>query len=373
VNGRERFDAIMDYRPFDRVPVWFFGTWKETKERWISEGLARFDIGPRGAGPQLVGMDRDWEGGMWEVHGLVDNAITPTGRPARVLEETDAYVITEQGDGSIVKESKLGSSIPNTLRYPLEPTRPAWAEFKKRLDADRADRRPAGWQAKAQDLAGRDHATCFLGGSLYSWPRGWLGMQNISMLMYDDPALFEEIVATVADFFMAVNGPVLDACRFEFAYFFEDCCFKNGPMFSPRIYRKHLDRHYRRMVEFYHSKGVRHVLVDSDGKVDALIPCWLESGIDIVFPIEVGTWRADPVALRKEYGRDLRMMGGVNKHVIGLGRSAIRAELERLVPVVEEGGYIPLPDHRIPPSISLDNMREYVDVFREVFGDVGTA
>ena len=369
MTGRGRFDAIMDYRAFDRLPVWFFGTWKETKQRWFEEGLGRFDIGPRGAGPQLPGMDRDWESGMWEVHGLVDNVITPTGRPDRVLEETESTVIIEHGDGSITQQSKLGSSIPHTLRYQLEPTRESWNAFKKRLDPNRPDRRPDGWRGKARDLDRREHATCFLGGSLYGWPRGWMGMQNISVLMYDDPALFEDIVATVADFFMAITGPVLDECRFEFAYFFEDCCFKNGPMFSPAAYHKFLHPHYRRMVEFYHAKGVRHVFVDSDGKVDTLIPCWLESGIDIVFPIEVGTWRADPVALRKEYGRDLRMMGGVNKHVIGRGEAAIRAELEHLVPLVEDGGYIPLPDHRLPPSISLDDMRRYVDIFRDIFGE----
>jgi uroporphyrinogen decarboxylase-like protein len=369
MNGRERFDAIMEYGEFDRMPVWFFGTWKETKALWIEQGLAEFDIGARGAGPQLPGMDPDWESGMWRMHHLADSEPTPTGRPDKVLEETDDYIVIESGDGSIVKSGKRGSTIPNTLRHMLEPTRESWNEFKKRLDPDRASRRPEGWRESARELDRREHATCFLGGSLYSWPRGWLGMQNISLLMYDDPALFEDIVATVADFFMAVTGPVLDECRFEFAYFFEDCCFKNGPMFSPAIYRKHMHPHYRRMVDFYHSKGVKHVLIDSDGKVDALVPCWLESGIDIVFPIEVGTWKSDPVAFRKEYGKDLRMMGGVNKLVIAQGDAAIRAELEPLVDLAAEGGFIPLPDHRIPPNISLDAFRRYIDIFRELFGE----
>jgi hypothetical protein len=148
---------------------------------------------------------------------------------------------------------------------------------------------------------------------------------------------------------------------------FEDCCFKNGPLISPDIYRQFYHKYYCKLVDFYHLNGVDKVMVDSDGKVDLLIPCWLESGIDIVFPIEVGTWNADPVKLRREFGTDLRMFGGVDKHVIPKGEHAIREHLEPLVPLVQEGGYIPIPDHRIPPDCSLTQFRTYVKVFKEVF------
>ena len=99
-----------------------------------------------------------------------------------------------------------------------------------------------------------------------------------------------------------------------------------------------------------------------------MLPCWLESGIDIVFPIEVGVWEADPVELRQRFGRRLRMMGGVDKHVIPQGEKTIRRHLEHRRALVEEGGYIPLPDHRIPPDCSLEAFRTYLRVFKEVFG-----
>ena len=40
---------------------------------------------------------------------------------------------------------------------------------------------------------------------------------------------------------------------------------------------------------------------------------------------------------------------------------------ERLRTLVEEGGFIPLPDHRMPPDCSLEQFRNYVKVFRSVF------
>ena len=55
------------------------------------------------------------------------------------------------------------------------------------------------------------------------------------------------------------------------------------------------------------------------------------------------------------------------KQMLNLGEDAIRAELEPLKPAVEEGGYIPIPDHRLPPSVSYDNFLTYIRVFNEVF------
>ena len=202
--------------------------------------------------------------------------------------------------------------------------------------------------------------------------RNVLGLEGISYLCYDDPALYEEIIEHQADFFMRLNGPLLDECRFEIAYIFEDCCGKSGPLFSPTAYRRFYHKYYKKLIDFYRARGVPHVLIDSDGMVEPLISCWMESGFDILFPIEVGTWRADPNDIRRRYGRNLRMFGGVNKHVIPQGEAAIRAHLEQLKPAVRDGGYIPIPDHRIPPNCSLEQFQTYVRVFKDVYKDVGS-
>jgi hypothetical protein len=48
--------------------------------------------------------------------------------------------------------------------------------------------------------------------------------------------------------------------------------------------------------------------------------------------------------------------------------AAIAAEIERLAPLVEEGGYIPLPDHRVPPDVPLANYIFYLDEAKRVWG-----
>ena len=86
-----------------------------------------------------------------------------------------------------------------------------------------------------------------------------------------------------------------------------------------------------------------------------------------MFPIEVGTWNASIAPWRKEYGKELRGVGGMNKVVFSRDRKAIDAEIERLRPLVELGGYIPCPDHRIAPDAKWDNVRYYCDKMHEMF------
>ncbi len=66
-----------------------------------------------------------------------------------------------------------------------------------------------------------------------------------------------------------------------------------------------------------------------DGKIDDLLPLWLEGGVNCMFPIEIGTWGADPVKYRKQYGQDLLLMGGFDKHILAKGKREIETLGER--------------------------------------------
>ncbi|MCE9613802.1 MAG: hypothetical protein K8T26_05965 [Lentisphaerae bacterium] len=368
MNHRERFLAVFNYQPVDRLPVYFFGTWRETGERWRREGLAPDDFADHG--PQLADMDPLWEWGMWNCHGLVQAG--PLGDiPPAILEETADHIVRRNGIGAVLQVGKHGSSIAHTVKHALEPTRADWERFRRWLDPHDPRRRPADWRAQAEAFNGRDRVTPFMGGSLYGWLRDWMGVEQLSYLMCEDPVLLEEMVEYIADYCLQLHLPVLEVMRFEFVYFFEDCCFNTGPLFSPAIYRRIFDKPYRRMLAAYKSRGVPLALVDSDGNVEKLVPLWLDSGFDIVFPLEVGTWHASPAEYRTRYGRRLGLFGGVDKHVIPQGAAAIAAHLRALKPLVEEGGFLPIPDHRIPPDCSLAQFRTYVQVFKDVFNGGG--
>jgi uroporphyrinogen decarboxylase len=207
-------------------------------------------------------------------------------------------------------------------------------------------------------------------GSLYGRQRQWFGLVRVSEVIYDDPKLFEEIVETCADVAIAMIERFCGelGVRPEAANMWEDMCYNAGPLISPNTFKQVLVPHYRRIVDTLHRYDVNVVSLDCDGKIDKLVPLWLEAGVNCMFPVEVGTWGADPVQYRKEYGRDLLMMGAFDKHILARGKSDITAEVERLAPLVEEGGFIPFCDHLVPPDVPLSNYVHYLNEAKRVWG-----
>jgi uroporphyrinogen decarboxylase len=70
------------------------------------------------------------------------------------------------------------------------------------------------------------------------------------------------------------------------------------------------------------------------------------------------------MAFRRQYGKELRVVGGVDKLAIPKGPAAIDAELERRLPLMRDGGFIPLPDHLIVPGTSVENYRYYFQALK---------
>jgi uroporphyrinogen decarboxylase len=289
----------------------------------------------------------------------------------KVLEEHGDHVIFQQADGVRVLKRKFMSSIPQPQSH-LLTDRESWRKhFKPRLDPTTPSRFPSDWAARvaAWKDPNRDEVIALRGGSLYGKLRNWMGVENLSYVLYDDPAWFEEMVSTVADCIIGVLERVLaSGVQFDGCGMWEDMAYRGGPLLSPSHFKKYLSPHYRRITDLLHNYNVDVVWLDCDGKIDDLIPLWLEAGVNCMFPVEIGVWGADPLKFRQEYGRDLLMMGGFDKHILQSSEAEIEAEVYRLLPLIEEGGYIGFCDHRVPPDVSLKNYLFYLETVRRVWG-----
>jgi hypothetical protein len=71
--------------------------------------------------------------------------------------------------------------------------------------------------------------------------------------------------------------------------------------------------------------------------------------------------------LRCEFGRDLRLIGGIDLDVLRLDKESIKREVyEKLPPLLAEGGFIPLADGRVRKDIPLENYLHYRRLFEDV-------
>ena len=115
---------------------------------------------------------------------------------------------------------------------------------------------------------------------------------------------------------------------------------------------------YRKITDLLHSAGIDVIMLDSDGNVEELIPLWLECGINFIYPMEVAAGM-DVVQLRKKFGKDLIIGGGMDKRILASNKDAIFEMVMSKKSVMLEGGYFPGVDHAIPPDISWENFTYY--------------
>jgi len=355
----------MHFRARDRAPLLDFGFWDETFHVWYQQGLPRHVTSLNSH--EFFGMDFSLE--FAGIHSGVEVGLVPPFESG-VLEDRGDREVFQQPDGVRVLRHKQMSSIPQPVGRVLTD-RESWRrDYLPRLDPAKPERYPADWgEAVARWTDSDREAPIFLpGGSFYGWLRDWIGMENLALLLYDDPAWFEEMVTSLADCVLGTLGRVLETgARFDSCNLWEDMCYRGGPLISPVHFKRFLWPHYRRLADLLHQHGVDVIVVDCDGKIDALIPLWLDAGINCMFPMEVGAWGADPLVYRKQYGRDLLMMGGFNKRILAGSREEIAQEVRRLSPLVEEGGFIGFCDHRVPPDVPLKNYVFYLEMIREVW------
>lgn len=357
----------MHYQDRDRIPICDFGFWPETIDAWHKQGLPQW-VTYAGYNPQYTdpffGMDT-YSGGPTPNVGLCPDF------GWKVLEDHGDHELIQQGDGVIVYSKKVMGSIPHHVAHTLVD-RESWLKhYKPKLDPTHPERFPRDWSKSLAYLKdeNRKMPCAIHGGSIFGWLRDWMGIENLALVVYDEPAWFEEMVETLADVIVYNLEKVLSSgAKYDSCNLWEDMCYSGGPLLSPEHFKRVLVPQYKRITEVLYRYGVDVIFLDCDGKIDLLIPHWMEAGINCMFPIEVGTWGADPVKYRKEYGKDLLMIGGFDKHILQGQRRAIRDEVERLAPLVEEGGFIPLPDHRVPPDVPYENYLYYLSQARRVWG-----
>ena len=367
----ENIRAILHYQPYERMPIVSFGYWVETLYKWADEGhitreeadgYARFGDNSEADRSVMkkLGFDFNWNSCFGADVGLF-----PAFEPVVLEEKPDGSQIMRDNNGLIVKVVPGVVSIPAEIGTSLTG-REAWetlykprlqfSEERLHLDALR-------------QLPPPEQRTIPIGlhcGSLMGTMRNLLGVQELSYLYMDDEDLYKEIVDTMCGLCYDCAKAILETgFQFDYAHFWEDICYKNGPLVHPRVFEELVGPHYRRICDLLREHGIDIVSVDCDGCIDALVPIWVENGVNTMFPIEVGTWNASIAPWREKYGSQLRGVGGMNKTVFAKDKAAVDAEVARLKELIKLGGYIPCPDHRIPPDAKFELVQYYCSKMRE--------
>lgn len=360
---RERFLATAKFQPVDRAFLLQPWAWGSTIARWQNEGL-----------PNNISFSSYFETDREAcVPIAMQGRYGPHLHPPlerKIIKQTKEYCIIRDEEGNTVKvfNDDPMQSMPQWIEYPMK-NRDDWENIiKPRLDAKIAGRYPQGsdWENYVNEVKNRDYPLGIWTGSFYGWPRSFMGVERISTMFFDDPDFIHEICEHIADFVIEQITPILESIQLDFAFIWEDMGSKNGPLCSPKIYREFMLNPLKRVTNLLRRYGIDIIIIDSDGNNDVLIPLWLEVGVNGLRPFEIAS-DCDPIAIRKKYGKELIIQGGIDKRVLSKSFVDIEREILSKVPYLcIQGGYFPQIDHLVPPDVPLNNYRYYSQLMRKV-------
>ena len=329
MRARERFRAVMNFEPFDRLPlVEWASWWTKTIERWHGEGLPE-TVTDRYAIYEYLGLDvykQDW--------------FAACGPECPEPQSHGAGIITCAEDYERIRP----------YLYPVDP-----------VDTER-------WEMWAAEQRQGDVVLWFTLDGFFWFPRKLLGIQRHLYAFYDQPELIHRINSDLAGWLALVIEQVCSFCTPDFMTFAEDMSYNKGSMLSEKQFTEFIRPYYDRVIPELSRRGII-TIIDSDGDI-AQPAYWFESaGLDGILPLERQAG-VDIASLRSHHP-GMRFIGHFDKMTMDKGEDAMRAEFERLLPTAARGGFLISCDHQTPPGVSFDDYLLYLSLFREYAAEAG--
>ncbi|HIE19366.1 TPA: hypothetical protein EYP75_06530 [Candidatus Bathyarchaeota archaeon] len=351
---RERMKRALSHQEADRIPI-HDNLWQATVDRWRREGL------PSGVSPA------DYFG--YELCGF--GADTSPRFPIEVLSEDEEYIVERTIYGGIRKNHRDHSTTPMIIDYPCK-SREDWEKIKPRLNPNdyRVD-----WVSSLRRFHREHSRGRFI---TYNAPVGYDKIQNYVA----SPRLLKAVITEpewVVDMYWTDAKLVMEMCermikggfKFDGAFLYCDLGYRGGLFFSPKHYEEQLHLVFKELCRFFHSRGM-YVILHCCGKVEDLIPYFIEEGIDCLQPLEVKAGM-DLIELKEKYGDKISFMGGIDVRLMALDDpKPIEEEIKRKITAAKEGGgYIYHSDHSVPKNVSFKQYKRVIELVKK-YGDYDT-
>ncbi|HEX7573190.1 MAG TPA: uroporphyrinogen decarboxylase family protein [Bacteroidota bacterium] len=350
MNSRERVHAALNRQKTDRVPIWFW--YHPETSRRLAEALA---IPPPFVADALGDDIRQtWVGNNNAMEGIVHD---------REGEgHTDSWGIrwVRQGGFNQVEKSPLADAGEEEIlkyEFPYGHT----GELLSAMDAVLA--------SPGRRFIGCDISPCLL--ELMFRVRG---MEEALLDLAATPETSRAFLKKAADFSIHLAREACTRFPLDWLWTGDDVGSQRSMIISPQRWRDMIGPQLARIFSAGKSAGVR-VAYHSCGSIRPIIPDLIAMGLDVLNPIQCNCPGMDPAELKREFGKELSFMGGLDtQHLLPEGRpeEVFRATKELIDVMTDGGGYILAASHTVPPETPLENifaMYEAAGVTRQQIQD----
>jgi len=321
MDSRERFRKTMSYGSPDRVPYFHEGMEEEVLQEWHRQGLS--------SGADVYEMFR-------------------FDRREEIEPDLEPHLRFRKWPGSISELDRLKGALDPDDRNRL-PRR--WTNLIQK------------WRTRNYPLFLRVHRGFFLSMGVEGWKR----FTEVMLLTLRDPGFVREAMRIQGEFCARIAERALKDAEFDAAVFTEPIAENAGPLLSPKMYEDFVLKSYEPVLEVLRRCRVDTVILLTFANIRSLLPSIVKWGFNCLWSCEGPQKDMDYRWVRREFGRDLRLIGGIDLDVLRLDKESIKREVyEKVPPLLAEGGFIPLADGRVRKDIPLENYLYYRRLFEEV-------
>lgn len=314
MNSRERFNHTMCYEPTDRPPLFEDGIREEVLYTWHRQGLGKKDR----------------------------------------LESLFTYDLREEVEPDL-EPIPVSSYWPKSLK--------GLQQLARRLNPSDAARLPVDWGKKVIDwklrkypLILRIHRGYFLTMGVHGWKRFTESIQ----LLVDDPLFVEAWLNIYAELSMGLVERILKDAPVDAVLFSEPIGGNHGPLISPAMYASMILKSYLPILDLAKARGVKTIIYRTYANSRVLLPSVVKAGFNCLWACECNPQAMDYQAIHQEYGKDLRLIGGIDSDALRQNPHEIeRAVLDVVPKLLADGGYIPLVDGRVRDDVPFANYSYY--------------
>jgi len=321
MTNRQRFHETMRFGSPDHVPYFEEGIRKEVIQSWHHQGLPRDTVIS-----DLFRTDQ-----FYEIALDYDPLSTLDKKPSS-LDELDP-----------LREHSISDS--------------SWQFWRKKQRFIRSSIK------RDHVLFLRIHRGFFLSMGVYDWER----FEELNSLLLEKPDFVAEAMMIQGRLIAGLLDKVLQDVKIDAAIFNEPIGGNEGPLISPAMYESIVLNSYKPIVKILHKHNVETIVLRTYANMRLLIPSILNNGFNCLWACETDSKAMDYCDIRSEFGRALRLIGGIDLDTLRYDKSRIHRELMEKVPqLISSGGYVPLADGRVRKDIPFENYKYYRSLLEQI-------
>ncbi|MGD2157551.1 MAG: uroporphyrinogen decarboxylase family protein [Anaerolineales bacterium] len=377
MNSRERIRTALAHQEPDRIPF-DLGSFGATGIHWKAYVRLRKYLGL----PERP--VRIWDT-MQQLAYCEEDLLIRLQADARLLERNPPsnwklHIFEENGGQSYVDEWGIKYHMPSHGLYydprghPLQDVETV-EEVERYPWADPTDpARFAGLAEKAKNIQETTGAAVTLGSCFVGFFEGINWLRGLEQSMIDlilNPKLVQAIMEKIAEMKIAYWStvlPILDG-YVDIVSESDDLGGQNGPLISVEMYRKYIKPLHTRIFSTMKKYTDAPVWFHSCGSIWDFLPDFIESGVEVLNPVQTSAAKMDTEALKREFGQDLSFWGGGcdTQKILPRGTpQQVREEVKRRIDdLAPGGGFVFNPVHNIQADVPPENIMTMWETWQE--------